>query len=162
MSELLPTVQAEDVRESLLDYLTTTFALRSDGARLSLGAVRYVLRFTPPAVDRPVSKAPLSLRSLVVGGSAENCEDCGNEDQNVSCEDGSQGHGESGGAMEGPDDALSSAEMAVAEHSVPEIVDGCGVDENDGENNDDSRQNDGEETGQHCPLTRAQSLTAQR
>ena len=36
MSELLPTVQAEDVRESLLDYLTTTFALTDDDARSAL------------------------------------------------------------------------------------------------------------------------------
>ena len=36
MSELLPTVQAEDIRESLLDYLTTTFALTDDDARAAL------------------------------------------------------------------------------------------------------------------------------
>lgn len=36
MSELLPTVQAEGIRESLLDYLTTTFALTDDDARGAL------------------------------------------------------------------------------------------------------------------------------
>ncbi|WP_369068359.1 DEAD/DEAH box helicase [Kineococcus terrestris] len=36
MSELLPTVQAEDVRGSLLDYLTTTFALADEDARAAL------------------------------------------------------------------------------------------------------------------------------
>jgi ATP-dependent helicase YprA (DUF1998 family) len=36
VSELLPTVQAEDIRESLLDYLTTTFALTDDDARAAL------------------------------------------------------------------------------------------------------------------------------
>ena len=33
MSELLPTVQAENVRRALVDYLTTTFALSDDDAR---------------------------------------------------------------------------------------------------------------------------------
>ncbi|TNC16614.1 DEAD/DEAH box helicase [Georgenia sp. 311] len=36
MSELLPTVQAETIRESLLDYLTTTFALADEDARAAL------------------------------------------------------------------------------------------------------------------------------
>ncbi|MGY1709132.1 DEAD/DEAH box helicase [Geodermatophilus sp. SYSU D00758] len=36
MSELLPTVQAENIRDSLLDYLTTTFALTDDDARSAL------------------------------------------------------------------------------------------------------------------------------
>ncbi len=36
MSELLPTVQADNIRESLLDYLTTTFALTDDDARAAL------------------------------------------------------------------------------------------------------------------------------
>jgi ATP-dependent helicase YprA (DUF1998 family) len=36
VSELLPTVQAENVRDSLLDYLTTTFALTDDDARGAL------------------------------------------------------------------------------------------------------------------------------
>jgi len=36
VSELLPTVQAEDIREGLLDYLTTTFALTDDDARAAL------------------------------------------------------------------------------------------------------------------------------
>ena len=36
MSELLPTVQAEDIRTGLLDYLTTTFALSDPEARGSL------------------------------------------------------------------------------------------------------------------------------
>src|SRR5690625_4653621 len=36
MSELLPTVQADTIRESLLDYLTTTFALADEDARAAL------------------------------------------------------------------------------------------------------------------------------
>ena len=36
MSELLPTLQAENVRDGLIDYLTTTFALADDEARESL------------------------------------------------------------------------------------------------------------------------------
>ena len=36
MSELLPTVQAENIRHSLVDYLTTTFALTDTGARDAL------------------------------------------------------------------------------------------------------------------------------
>ncbi|ADB76319.1 DEAD/DEAH box helicase [Geodermatophilus obscurus] len=36
MSELLPTVQAEEIRDSLLDYLTTTFALTDEDARTAL------------------------------------------------------------------------------------------------------------------------------
>ena len=37
MSELLPTVQAGEVRHGLLDYLTTTFALADPDAQLALG-----------------------------------------------------------------------------------------------------------------------------
>ena len=36
MSELLPTLQAEDVRDGLVDYLSTTFALADEDARLAL------------------------------------------------------------------------------------------------------------------------------
>ncbi len=36
MSELLPTRQAQSIEEGLLDYLTTTFALADDDARLAL------------------------------------------------------------------------------------------------------------------------------
>ncbi|WP_418606672.1 DEAD/DEAH box helicase [Georgenia sp. SUBG003] len=36
MTELLPTVEAETIRESLLDYLTTTFALADEDARAAL------------------------------------------------------------------------------------------------------------------------------
>ena len=36
MSELLPTEQAHDIRQGLLDYLTTTFALTDQDARLAL------------------------------------------------------------------------------------------------------------------------------
>jgi len=36
MSELLPTVQAGNVRQALVDYLTTTFALSDDDARVGL------------------------------------------------------------------------------------------------------------------------------
>ena len=36
MSELLPTLQAEDVRDGLVDYLSTTFALADEDARVEL------------------------------------------------------------------------------------------------------------------------------
>ena len=36
MSELLPTVQAGEIRQGLLDYLTTTFALADPDAQLAL------------------------------------------------------------------------------------------------------------------------------
>ena len=36
MSELLPTEQAQDLRAGLLDYLTTTFALADQDARIAL------------------------------------------------------------------------------------------------------------------------------
>ena len=39
VSELLPTVQARDIRDGLLDYLTTTFALADPDARLALDRV---------------------------------------------------------------------------------------------------------------------------
>ena len=36
MSELLPSAQAREIREGLLDYLTTTFALADPDAQLAL------------------------------------------------------------------------------------------------------------------------------
>ena len=36
MAELLPTRQAESIKDGLLDYLTTTFALADDDARQAL------------------------------------------------------------------------------------------------------------------------------
>lgn len=125
--------------------VTTTFALKSDGARLSLGAVRYVLRTQPLTLKTRVTKTTtLAIRSES-GKSEDNCENCGSDDQDVSCEDGSHGRGEGSDAMErGNNEAGGAGEASIAERNVPESVDGCGVDEND-----DDHQNEGEETGQH-------------
>ena len=37
MSELLPSAQAKQIQDGLLDYLTTTFALADPDAQLALG-----------------------------------------------------------------------------------------------------------------------------
>lgn len=118
--------------------VTTTFAVKSDGARLSLGAVRFV--HTPVVVpfEARISKASgLRIASL---GNSETDDDGPNDHQDVQCGDGSHGNGQSSEDMEGDDDqANASGDVSIAEHNVPENVDGCGEDddENDDESNDD-------------------------
>lgn len=124
--------------------VTTTFALKSDGARLTLGQVRYTLRTTAVPVEARITKA-FTIRTASLGGAGEegNCENCGDDNQEVACEDGSHGNGQSSDDMEGTDDeAGSHGEASIAEHNVPENVDGCGDHQDDGENNDDNGESD--------------------
>lgn len=68
MSEMLPTRQAQDITEGLLDYLTTMFALADDDARLAL------LEFLGDAENRlfkgPFLRLRLPFRPAASTGSA--------------------------------------------------------------------------------------------
>ena len=128
--------------------VTKTFALKSDGAALTIGRVHFVHVTTrqPIAVKRSTTTSLIRTTS-VTGGADDNCEDCtNNDDQDVACQDGAHGQGGSSAEMEGADsEAGATGDESVAEHNVPENVDGCGIDENDGETSDDN----GDQQGEH-------------
>jgi hypothetical protein len=113
---------------------TTTFALKSDGAQLSLGRVRYI-----PAVAR-VSRTPATPSALHVLSATEDTGESSNDNQddgNVSCEDGSQGSGNNSDDMETGDNVdTSGGDVAEGDHNIPETVDGCSADDNN--NTEDS------------------------
>ena len=118
--------------------ITRTFALKSDGARLSLGAVRFVHVPVVVPVEARIAKAS-ALRTASLGDSEAN-DDGPNDGEDVQCGDGSHGDGQHSDDMEGGDDkAETASDVSVAEHNVPENVDGCGVDD---DNADDRESND--------------------
>ncbi len=123
--------------------VTRTFALKSDGARLSLGAVRFVHTPVVVPVEARIGKTSgLRIASLTGSETDDDGQSGPNDDHDVQCGDGSHGNGQSSDDMEGDDDqAGASGDVSIAEHNVPETVDGCGSegenDESDGESNDD-------------------------
>jgi hypothetical protein len=126
--------------------VTTTFALKSDGARLALGQVHYVhVPSAAPSQARLVRAS--AVRTASLGGAAGSEANDADDNQEVSCGDGSHGEGQSSADMEEADDqAGSDGDVSIAEHNVPENVDGCGIDETDGENNE-SGEKGGHESG---------------
>lgn len=98
--------------------LDTTFNLRTDGAKIQLGSIRYVAS-APTGGFHIVAATPGAQQTGDV-----------NDGQSVSCEDGSQGSGGEGGseteATDGSDAADANTEMAVGDHNAPDQVDGCG------------------------------------
>lgn len=109
--------------------LDTTFTIKSKGAKVSLGSVRYM------------PSAPASgfhVRSTAAAGGQHQDGEV-DDDEKSSCDDGSE-HS-SGGAPEAdtPDNrADASKEMAVGQHDAPNDVDGCD-NENESEHEGDSK-----------------------
>ena len=79
---------------------------------------------------------------IASAGDTQESGDTGGEkqdDNNVQCDDGSHGKGNSSADMESGDNvesSSSSGDVAVGDHNVPENVDGCGIDEQEGSSND--------------------------
>ena len=71
MTELLPTEQAHGVRQGLLDYLTTTFALADQDARLALS------EFLEDSADGIFKGPYLRLRLAVPGRGGRVAADAG-------------------------------------------------------------------------------------
>lgn len=122
--------------------VTKTFALKSDGARLALGSVRFVHTPVVVPVEARIAKASaLRIASLgATDGENADGESDSNDGEDVQCGDGSHGDGQHSDDMEsGDDEAEATNDVSVAEHNVPENVDGCGVDD---DNADDRESND--------------------
>ena len=125
----------------------TSFVLKSDGARVPLGTVRYLPR-APVGGFRVAT-----LTAPPASGAGQDCVDCVNDDPKVTCEgEGDQSGADQGGQSDGtnaekqtkaPEAAASGSdasdqadptqEMAVGDQNAPEQVDGCGG-EQDGAN----------------------------
>jgi hypothetical protein len=130
--------------------LDASFVLRTDGARIALGVVRFRLG---------VPSGGFHVLSVSQGstppGSA--CTDCVNDDQQTSCEDNGGDNGEgpdnasetastgqtgaSGGAGDNAEQADGNAEMGVGDQNAPDQVSGCDNQEGDNGNV--------EQTGEH-------------
>lgn len=131
--------------------VTKTFVLKSDGARLALGNVRFVAAAAPKAAltaqPTPAKVSGLHVASLSSSDANDEQTGGGNDDQNVQCEDGSQGNGQSGAELEGSDsEADATGDTTIAEHNVPESVDGCGVNESEGTDNGDNSGDNNDNT----------------
>jgi hypothetical protein len=100
--------------------LDRSFRLDSDGALIRLGAVRYA------------PKRPAAGFKALVAPAAQDCTDCVNDDQQVTCADAS-GSGEaqlsesetSALETETAEQADPTQEMAVVDHNAPDEVVGC-------------------------------------
>jgi hypothetical protein len=113
--------------------LDATFVLRTNGARISLGAVRYLGQ--APAGGFKVQSAAQSTSD------AEASDNSVEDTQQTTCDDGQSGDtgGDNGatgstGANDTADQADANQEMAVGDQNAPDQVAGC--DTQDGENSD--------------------------
>jgi hypothetical protein len=104
--------------------LDTTFSIKSNGARIALGAVRYL------------AAAPAT--GFTVSAGASHGDDEVEDDDKATCDDGSESSGAKTTEADTPDNrADGSKPMAVAEHDAPNEVDGCDKGD-DGENEKES------------------------
>lgn len=134
--------------------IDTRFTIATNGARIALGAVRY-------HAATPASGAPaVSSSAAFVGGAsasrlgpqtlrltdAEENEVEVEDDDEVECQDGSQGHDEN--IEQGGENVSAIAAVAVPEKTPPESAAGCEEDDDDDDENED--HDDGEEgNGEH-------------
>src|SRR5581483_9688461 len=95
--------------------LDLAFALRTDGAALSLGLVRRR------------GGAPAGGFVIVASKAAEqrDCTDCVSDDPRTICEDDGESREENGSMEDDGEQADASAEMAVGDQNVPDQVEGC-------------------------------------
>jgi hypothetical protein len=114
--------------------LDASFVLKTNGASLGLGQVRYY----PSA---PASGFHVLSAKVPAAAPAGDCVDCVNDDSQVTCEssDSTEGASEAAGA-DTAEQADANAELAVGDQNVPEQVAGC--DSQEGDNVD--RQQEGE------------------
>ena len=111
--------------------LDGAFSVKSKGANVALGSVRYLAR--APVTGFTMATSP-------AGASGANCENCADDHQDVSCEDGSQGHDDAeSSAAEAVDQADANQEMSVADHNAPDGVNGCDDNESNDDSNNDNR-----------------------
>lgn len=130
--------------------LSASFALKTDGAAIHLGSVRYLP--AAPATGFKVTAAASPSPS----GAQGDCVDCVNDDPKTTCEDGSEGEAEAKSSESesssanaetnaGTEQADPNQEMAVGDQNAPDDVTGCdkGGDEQDGDTSNV------EQTGEH-------------
>lgn len=111
--------------------LDATFSVRSKGANVNLGALRF-------ANGAPASGFRFAQSSVAAPGSGQvDCTDCVDDPHDVQCDDGSHGNDNADEQNGGPQQADRTHDLSVAEHNAPESIDGCGGDnEQEGNNND--------------------------
>jgi hypothetical protein len=118
--------------------LDSTFVVKTNGALVHLGAVRY-LAAAPPTGFK-VDSVQLTTPAAASG----DCVDCVHDDVTTSCADGEQGAEDSLGstaAAANADQADAMQEMAVSDRNAPQEVSGCDAESGD--------QNEGEQEGEH-------------
>ncbi|MDP9000367.1 MAG: hypothetical protein M3O46_09675 [Myxococcota bacterium] len=110
-----------------------TFVLKTNGAWLPLGRVRYYAGAPATGFHVLASRTP-----TVVAGA--DCVDCVDDDPRVTCGEG-ESEGTVASAADNAEQADPKGEMAVGDQNVPEEVDGC-----DGQEGDNA---DLQQTGEH-------------
>jgi hypothetical protein len=129
--------------------LDATFALRTNGAAIQLGAVRHYA--AAPTSGFQVQKVTLSLGSPDAGAAdPADCMDCVDDTGSTTCENGdpADSTGSDNSAtdpMDTPDQADPAGEMAVAENDPPDTVTGCDGADDGSENNDTPDPKEGED-----------------
>jgi hypothetical protein len=117
--------------------LDAAFSVKSKGGVVGLGTVHYLASAPPGGFKVASANAATPAPS-----SGADCQDCANDDHEVSCSDGQQGHDDgAGGATDANDHADANQEMSLAEHNAPDDVEGCD-DEANGDNNNDTNQSE--------------------
>jgi hypothetical protein len=134
--------------------LDKSFVLKSDGALVRLGMVRYLAK--APAGGFHATSAAGGIQTKSEQPGAGDCVDCVNDDQNTTCESDGEGGDESKGSeseskssaeaktpeVDTAEQADPNQEMAVGDQNAPDQVDGCGGDGADG----DTTQQEGDHT----------------
>jgi hypothetical protein len=118
--------------------LDATFVVKTNGAFVRLGVVRYLA--AAPSSGFKVASVQLTAPDAASG----DCVDCVQDDGSTNCADGETGVGDSVGsaaAALNADQADATQEMAVSERNAPQEVSGCDVESGD--------QSKGEQEGQH-------------
>lgn len=123
--------------------LDVRFAVASNGARISLGRVRYLAGAPQTGFTFGAPSSTAILPKTIEQGDQGNCVDCADDNDEVECHDGSQGHdNDDNHEQQAGDHVDPKSEIAVPEHDPPEEADGCEAE--DGNNDNDDVQQEGE------------------
>lgn len=123
--------------------LDVRFAVASNGARISLGRVRYLAGAPQTGFTFAAPSSSAIRPKTVEQGDQGNCVDCVDDNDEVECHDGSQGHdNDDNHGQQAGDHVDPNGEIAVPENDPPEEADGC--DAENGDNDNDDIQQEGE------------------
>jgi hypothetical protein len=107
--------------------LDTTFLVKTNGAKVALGSVRFL------------SSAPPGGFKVSATVKTSHADDEVDDDDHAACDDGSESSDSKTPEADTPDNRADAAKpMAVAEHDAPNEIDGC-----DKEGDDNEKEGEG-------------------